>query len=1734
MVAAFIKYGALLDRVKPAVFRHVIILCFAIVMSQTGMAYANPTGGSVSSGNATIVTSGPTVTINQSTNRATIDWQTFNIATGETTTFNVPTAHSMTLNRIGGQDPSQIFGTLSSNGKIYLVNPNGFIFGKDSVVNVAGILATTADIKDKDFMKGRMNFNAPGKADAAIVLNGTISAAEAGLAGFVAPTVINNGIISAKLGRVNLASGDTLTMDMYGDNLVNVAVTNETAQHLASNNGLVIADGGTIAMTAAVGKSIVNGVVSNSGILQAASVGKKNGKIVLYAEGSNAVAGNKAADKAKKSGQSGVIVSGTLDVTGTNAGEKGGSIDLLGDVVAVGGGATLMASGMTGGGNIKIGGDYLGTGTTPTATDVLVDSDVNIFNDALDNGDGGKTTIWSDGNTYFYGSVYGRGGVNGGNGGFVETSGHQYLDAQGYVDLTAPEGEKGLYFLDPANITVYGNVDPAYVSTDGSISLASSLKLWIDASDTSKVQLTYNTMSTTASGALGATTITVGSVTGLTVGARIRLGSAGSVTTADTLGADTYTIASISGTTVTLTSALTAAYTGSAVYQGYISAIYDKSGRGNTATQTTASLMPVWISNGVNGLGVASFDGSNDQLVMPGSDFAFTGTQNFSVVASATSQGGDTVTSPLIGNRDPNSNFSWMIRGLTYNLHLHGTAQYLTGKTFTVNDPNIVSTTVSGTSSLTSNVYIGGGLVQTTTGWTYYGTPGTQLYMGTMNDGTSKYKYQDMTIYNTALSTDARNLMEQYQSAKWNIALTPPGTGSTEAAKATAADGYSVFTTRYLERLSQTANVSLQATNNITLDLKGDTLNLSTAGRSLSLTAGNSINSLSSGSITTNSGNISMTATAGTLDVSNVSLNAGANGSVSLTSGGAMTLGNTTGKTVTAQTTGSTSDVTIASGKTVTATGTGTPLTVVSGRNFVNNAGSAALSAANGRWLVYSANPANDTLGGLTSGFRRFSCTYGGSCPALGTGNGFLYKYTPVLTATPDTLSNLTYGALAPGLSNYAYSLTGYLGSDATADTVTGSLNGSTAYTQYSPVGTYNINYVSGSLASAMGYGFTYGNKATAIIVDPKALIITANSGTKTYGDLITYAGTEYGTSGLVGTDSVTGVTVSSSGAAATANASTTPYAVTASNATGSGLSNYTVSYVNGQLTVNKAALSITAGNTTKTYGDVTNFAGTEFSTSGLKNTDSVSSVTLASAGAAATANASTTPYDITASSATGSGLSNYTITYHNGQLTVGKADLTITANNATKTYGDVTNFAGTEFGTSGLKNTDSVSSVTLASAGAAATANASTTAYGITASSATGSGLSNYNISYANGGLTVNKADLTITANNGTKTYGDTRTFAGTEFGTSGLKNTDSVSSVTLASAGAAATANASTTPYDITASSATGTGLSNYNISYANGGLTVGKADLTITANNGTKTYGDTRTFAGTEFDTSGLKNTDSVSSVTLASAGAAATANASTTAYGITASNATGSGLSNYNISYANGGLTVGKADLTITADNATKTYGDTRTFAGTEFGTSGLKNTDSVSSVTLASAGAAATANASTTAYAITANNATGSGLSNYNISYANGGLTVGKADLTVKANDASKDFGSNYLFNGTEFSITGLRNSDSVSSVTLGSAGAGVTAPLGAYGITASNASGTGLSNYNISYASGTLNVNGSQLSQALDNTANIIYHPVSTTGGNHNDYMLIQYTQPLAEILGLPQDQWIVYTGNNH
>ena len=215
-------------------FSNLVLATTALIALGAAPAAAGPNGPSVVGGAATVQgQGGPSVIVNQSTPNAIINWNTFNIGVNESVRFNQPSSSSVALNRVtGGLGPSEIMGTLTANGRVYIINRDGVLFGPGSVVNTAGFLATTSDIKNSDFMAGRYNFNIPGRPDASIVNQGRITATSGGFAALVAPGVRNSGTITATLGTVALASGNGFTLDLYGDKLITLAVNDQIAANV--------------------------------------------------------------------------------------------------------------------------------------------------------------------------------------------------------------------------------------------------------------------------------------------------------------------------------------------------------------------------------------------------------------------------------------------------------------------------------------------------------------------------------------------------------------------------------------------------------------------------------------------------------------------------------------------------------------------------------------------------------------------------------------------------------------------------------------------------------------------------------------------------------------------------------------------------------------------------------------------------------------------------------------------------------------------------------------------------------------------------------------------------------------------------------------------------------------------------------------------------------------------------------------------------------------------------------------------------------------------------------------------------------------------------------------------------------------------------------------------------------------------------------------------------------------
>ena len=780
----------------------------------------------------------------------------------------------------------------------------------------------------------------------------------------------------------------------------------------------------------------------------------------------------------------------------------------------------------------------------------------------------------------------------------------------------------------------------------------------------------------------------------------------------------------------------------------------------------------------------------------------------------------------------------------------------------------------------------------------------------------------------------------------------------------------------------------------------------------------------------------------------------------------------------------------------------------VSYAGFVNNETSAVLGGA----LTYggSSQGAVNTgsydivPGGLSS--SNYTLAYASGALTVAAA-----PITAISGSLTGTVSKVYDGSTVATLASGNYVLSGFVNGDgATVTKTIGSYDSAGAGTGKTVTVSELTNYYQAGVNTNLS-NYSLPTSITGYVgtISKAPLTVTASAATKTYNGSAYSGGNGVGYAGFVNneTSAVLGGALTYGGSSQGAvNAGS--YVIAPD---GLSSSNYALAYASGTLTVNPAALTITANNASKTYGQTATLSSTAFTASGLQNGETISTVTETSAGTATTAGVAGSPYAITPSAASGGNFNpaNYSIAYANGALTVNPAALMISANNASKTYGQAATLSPTAFTASGLQNGETIAGVAETSAGAAATAGVAGSPYAITPSAASGGNFNaaNYSIAYANGALTVNPAALTITANNASKTYGQTAALSPTAFSAIGLQNGETISSVTETSAGTATTAGVSGSPYAITPSAASGGSFNaaNYSIAYANGALTVNPSALTITANNASKTYGQTATLSPTEFTASGLQNGETIFSVFETSAGAAATAGVAGSPYAITPSAASGGSFNpaNYSIAYANGALTVNPAALTISANNANKTYGQTAALSPTAFTAIGLQNGETIAVVVETSAGAAATAGVAGSPYAITPSAASGGSFNpaNYSIAYANGALTVSPAALTIIANNASKTYGQAAALSPTAFTASGLQNGETIASVLETSAGATATAGVAGspYPIMPSAASGGSFNplNYSIAYANGALTVSPAALTISANN-ANKTYGQTAT------------------------------------
>lgn len=407
-----------------------------------------PTGGQVAHGAVDIATPGSgQMAITQGSRAAIVNWGGFSIGSQARVDISQPGADAMLLNRVTGATTSRIDGQLNANGRVFLINPNGITIGPDGQVRAAGFVASTLDIRNEDFLAGRLRFEGTG-ASAAVRNMGTVDIVPGGYAALLGGRVANAGTIRVPLGRVGLGAGERATLDFSGDGFLQVALPSaiDGEEALVSNAGRIEADGGRVEMLAATARDAARNAVNLSGVVEARSVSGRNGAIVL---------GGGAGGRVQVTGRAATHAAVTLVESSPVPPPRptGGPIEITGAEIVLAG-AGIDASGPGGGGAIRIGGDFHGGGDLPTARRLAVDAASVISASATELGDGGSVVLWSDDHTVFRGRILSRGGELGGDGGFVEVSGRAGLSFSGLVDRRAPLGRAGTLLLDPYDVII--------------------------------------------------------------------------------------------------------------------------------------------------------------------------------------------------------------------------------------------------------------------------------------------------------------------------------------------------------------------------------------------------------------------------------------------------------------------------------------------------------------------------------------------------------------------------------------------------------------------------------------------------------------------------------------------------------------------------------------------------------------------------------------------------------------------------------------------------------------------------------------------------------------------------------------------------------------------------------------------------------------------------------------------------------------------------------------------------------------------------------------------------------------------------------------------------------------------------------------------------------------------------------------------------------------------------------
>ncbi|MBY9842644.1 filamentous hemagglutinin N-terminal domain-containing protein [Pseudomonas aeruginosa] len=1614
-------------------------LMFAIASINAAMAA--PTGAQFNPNEIKISQQGKTTLIDQSTQRAIINWKGFDVSADEAVRFNQPGVTSSTLNRVTAGQESVIAGRISAPGQVIIYNSNGVVFSGSAKVDVGSLITTTANISDEHFRQGKLIFDQPGNPDARIVNDGSISVAEKGLAAFVAPSVANNGVINARLGTVAMAAGNAATIDLYGDGLVSIAVTDpvtrkpQDAQALVSNGGAIQADGGSVLITAEQASRVVDNAVNLSGVILARGTEVREGSVALVS----------------KSGD--IQVAGKIDVSGP---KNGGDVLVSGQQVALASTASIDARGAAQGGSVRIGGDFQGRGELPRAKNATLAKGASIDVSATGKGNGGLAVVWSDGNTRMDGRILARGGAQGGNGGLVETSGKVNLSIadSAYVSVAAPYGNGGTWLLDPTTLRIVASggtsgsvggangasgdatVNASVVTgalAGGKVTLSASDRLSVEAPlITSNLGGASRGLELIATGPAGAVDISApilfrnGSLA-IRAGGNINFLSGGTPQTSGivdlgsgTLWMQTSTAGKISQQAGTaLIAANLAGRAGSidlASWDNYA---------GNLALQTFNGTLKYRQSNAT---GVTTSGTVFDPFI----NQSMTGTAQ-NIVSSVGTRILEANSVGTTGNytltADGNSEFDRLVFTALPYRRVSGSASFptndssdylVTNLRYQVNGSNVTATPNGGAPS-GFTVAAGNGSVTTWTGnWgTSWGVKGFGGVIGVTDElqydvGTGLTEELIFGLGGKTSRVDTRLDLFMREGAFNSFAER----AQVEMFKTTTTAG------DILSR-QQTATLTANDATRVYGDVN-PTLTATMSGiNAIDAYVNSQFNDLYQATAST-------TATQAS-NVGQYAITGNANGSEYFSQ--RYQLVRQDGKlTVTP------AQLIVSADAKTKVYGDADPTLTYQVSGLKNSDTAAGVLSGNlGRVAGENVGNYGILQGGLGLNTANYTLSY--------VGNDL--RITPAQLNVIADAKTKVYGDLDPALT---YQVSGLKRGDTAGAVLNG---GSLNRVAGENVGVYGINQGGLGLVSS---NYTLNYQGNNLTITKALLNVIADAKTKVYGDAD--PSLTYQVSGLKNGDTA-GAVLNGGSLSRVAGENVGVYGI---NQGGLGLvsANYDLSYQGNNLTITKALLNVIADAKTKVYGDAD--PSLTYQVSGLKNGDTAGAV-LNGGSLSRVAGENVGVYGINQG---GLGLvsANYDLSYQGNNLTITKALLNVIADAKTKVYGDAD--PSLTYQVSGLKNGDTAGAV-LNGGGLVRVSGENVGNYAIQQG---GLGLvsGNYDLAYQGNNLTITKALLNVIADAKTKVYGDAD--PSLTYQVSGLKNGDTAGSILTGGLNRAAGENVGV--YGINQGDlALNSG--NYDLSYQGNNLTITKALLNVIADAKTKVYGDAD--PSLTYQVSGLKNGDTAGAV-LNGGSLSRVAGENVGVYGINQGDlALNSG--NYDLSYQGNNLTITKALLNVIADAKTKVYGDAD--PALTYQVSGLKNGDTAGAV-LNGGSLSRVAGENVGVYGI---NQGGLGLvsANYDLSYQGNNLTITKALLNVIADAKTKVYGD--ADPSLTYQVSGLKNGDSAGSILTGGLNRVAGENVGVYGINQGDLA-LNSGNYDLSYQGNNLTITKALLNVIAD------------------------------------------------